>query len=85
MSSLKLLFLIAVLFNCKIMQFLLIGFHSVGKALKFTGWCHFSGLAYKANTRLFSASAYYRDNWINNAAIIVCVCWYGCQRCVCVS
>ncbi len=22
---------------------------------------------------LFSASAYYRDNWINNAAIIVCV------------
>ncbi len=23
---------------------------------------------------LFSASAYYRDNWINNAAIIVCVC-----------
>ncbi len=28
---------------------------------------------------LFSAPAYYRDNWINNAAIIVCVCWCGCQ------
>ncbi len=23
---------------------------------------------------LFSASAYYRDNWINNTAILVCVC-----------
>ncbi len=32
---------------------------------------------------LFSASVYYRDNWINNAAIIVCVCWYGCQSVVC--
>ncbi len=32
MSPLKLLFLIAVPFNCKMMQFLLIGFHSVGKA-----------------------------------------------------
>ncbi len=28
---------------------------------------------------LFSASVYYRDKWINNAAIIVCVC-----VCVCV-
>ncbi len=28
---------------------------------------------------LFSASASYRANWINNAAIIVWVCWYGCQ------
>ncbi len=49
MSPLKLLFLIAAAFNCKIMQFLLIGFHSVGKASKlnfllfffFTRWCHF--------------------------------------------
>ncbi len=32
---------------------------------------------------LFSASAYYRANWINNAAIIVWVCWYGCQSVVC--
>ncbi len=32
---------------------------------------------------LFSASAYYRANWINNAAIIVCVCWYECQSVVC--
>ncbi len=30
----------------------------------------------------FSASAYYRANWINNAAIIVCVL-YGCQSVVC--
>ncbi len=28
---------------------------------------------------LFSASAYYRANWINNSAIIV----YGCQSVVC--
>ncbi len=34
MSPLKLLFLIAVPFNCIMMQFLLIGFHSVGKASK---------------------------------------------------
>ncbi len=32
---------------------------------------------------MFSASGYYRDNWINNAAVIVCVCWYGCQSVVC--
>lgn len=45
----------------------------------------FSGLAYKANTSflLFSASAYYKANWINDAAIIVWVC--GCiNLCVCV-
>ncbi len=46
-NPLKLLFLIAMAFNCKMMQFLLIGFHSVGKAstfyclLFFTRWCHF--------------------------------------------
>ncbi len=37
---------------------------------------------------LFSFSAYYRADWINNAAIIVCMCWYGCQCvrvCVCVG
>ncbi len=32
---------------------------------------------------LLAAFAYYRANCINNAAIIQCVCWYGCQ-CVCV-
>ncbi len=39
----------------------------------------FSGLVYKSNTHLFlfSASAYYRENGINNAAVIVC------QRVVC--
>ncbi len=49
-----LLFLIAVPFNCKIMQFLLIGFHSVGKASKLNVFLPdgaiFSGLAYKVNT-----------------------------------
>ncbi len=49
----------------------------------------FSGLVYKGSIKqilalfLFSASAYYRANWINNAAIIVWVCWYGCQSVVC--
>ncbi len=54
-NPLKLLFLIAMAFNCKMTQFLLIAFHSVGKAstfyclLFFTRWCHFfSNLAYKA-------------------------------------
>ncbi len=37
----------------------------------------FSGLVYKANTHFITA------NWINNAAIIVWVCWYGCQSVVC--
>ncbi len=66
MSPLKLLFLIAVPFNCKSKQFLLIGFNSVGKALKccfvilqfFTRWCHFSGLVYKANTRFIPVFCY---------------------------
>jgi len=31
---------------------------------------------------LFSASAYYRANWINYAMIFVWVCWYGCQSVV---
>ncbi len=49
----------------------------------------FSGLVYKGSIKqilalfLFSASAYYRANWINNAAIIVWVCWYGCLSVVC--
>ncbi len=45
----------------------------------------FSGLVYKANTHFIPvyASAYYRDDWINNAVIIVWVCWYGCQSVVC--
>ncbi len=34
---------------------------------------------------LFSASAHYRANWINNAAIIVWVSWYVCQSVVCMS
>ncbi len=74
------------------MLFLLIGFHSVGKASKcifLPDGAIFSGLVYKGSIKqilalfLFSASAYYRDNWINNAAIIVCVCWYKCQSVVC--
>ncbi len=32
---------------------------------------------------LFSASAYYRANWTDNAVIIVWMCWYGCQSVVC--
>ncbi len=34
LKPIKMLFLITVPFNCKIMQIVLIGFHSVGKALK---------------------------------------------------
>ncbi len=59
-KNVLMLFLITVLFNCKTMQFLLISFHSVGKASK-PNFFHFffflrdgaifSGLAYKANTR----------------------------------
>ncbi len=91
-NPLKLLFLIAVPFNCKIMQFLLIGFHSVGKASKFyfllffTRWCYFFqvwSIKQILTLFLFSASEYYRANWINNAAIIVWVCWYRCQSVVC--
>ncbi len=70
------------------MQFLLIGFHSVGKGSNknfyqmvpfFQVWPIKQILA----LFLFSASAYYRANWINNAAIIVWMCWYGCQSVVC--
>ncbi len=56
MSPLKLIFLITVPFNCKMTQFLLIGFHSVGKASKcnfllfLPDGAIFSGLVYKANT-----------------------------------
>ncbi len=64
------------------MQFLLIGFHSVGKASIFfftfflPDGAIFSGSIKKILVLfLFSASAYYRANWINNAAIIVWVCW----------
>ncbi len=91
-NPLKLLFLIAVPFNCKMMQFLLIGFHSVGKALKFFFLLFFFqmvpffqvwSIKQILALFLFYASAYYRANWINNAAIIVWVCWYGCQSVVC--
>ncbi len=82
--------LITELFNYKMMQFLLIAFHSVGKAsnlnllLFLPDSAIFLSLVYKANTLfLFSASAYYRVNCINNAAIIVYVCWCGCQSVVC--
>ncbi len=52
--------------------------------LFFTRWCHFIQvwpINHMIALFLFSASAYYRDNWINNTAILVCVCvcWYGCQ------
>ncbi len=75
-NHLKLIFLIAVPFNCKIIKFLLIGFHSVSfKIIIFYQIVpFFSSLVYKSNTHLFlfSASAYYRENGINNAAVIVC-------------
>ncbi len=65
-------------FNCIIMQFLLIGFHSFGKASKFkfllffTRWCHFFQvwpLKQILALFLFSASAYHRAI---AAAINVC-------------
>ncbi len=71
MSPLKLIFLITAPHNCKILLFLLICFHSVGKALKLyilPDGAIFSGLVYKGSTKkilalfLFSASAYYRAN-----------------------
>ncbi len=74
------------------MQFLLIGFHSVGKASKLLFFTIFYQMvqffqvwSIKQILALFqfSASAYYRANWINNAAIIVWVCWYRCQSVVC--
>ncbi len=64
------------------MQFLLISIHSVGKASKFNilpNGAIFSVLVYKGSIKPilalfpFSSSAYYRANWINNAAIIVWV------------
>ncbi len=94
-NPLKLIFLITVLFNCKMMQFLLIGFHSVGKASKlnfllfFTRFCQVWSIKQILALLLFSASGYYRVNWINNADIIVCVCvgmdvrvWFVCVVCV---
>ncbi len=73
------------------MKFLLICFHSVGKVLKydflkilpdgaiFQVWPIRQTLA----LFLFSASANYRANCINNPAIIVRGGWYGCQSVVC--
>ncbi len=79
------------------MQYLLIGFHSVGKASKINFFTIFYqmvpffqvwSIKQILTLYLFSASAYYRDNWINNAAIIVCVLvWMsecGLYVCVCV-
>ncbi len=49
----------------------------------------FSDFVYKGSIKqildlfLFSTYAYYRANWINNAAIIVWVCWYRCPSVVC--
>ncbi len=70
------------------MPFLLIGFHSVGKALKLffyqmVPFVQVWSIKQILALFLFSASAYYRASWINNAAIIVWVCWYGCQSVVC--
>ncbi len=77
------------------MQFLLIGFHSVGKASKFNFYYFlpdgaiFSGLVYKGSIKqilvLFMFSAYFRANWINNAAIIVCVCVFLSTMDLCVT
>ncbi len=73
-------------------QFLLIGFHSVGKVSIYIYiyiYCFFFvkffnqmlpffrfGLYNKCALFLFSPFASYRANWINNAAIIVWVCCY---------
>ncbi len=65
-------------------QFLLIGFHSVGKVSIYFFVLFFNqmlpffrfGLYSKCALFLFSPFANYRANWINNAAIIVWVCWY---------
>ncbi len=68
-NPLKPLFFIAVPFNCKLMQFLLIGFHSIGKASKYNflpDGVIFSGLVYKGSIKqilaFFLCSAYYRAN-----------------------
>ncbi len=61
------------------MQFLLIGFHSVVKALKLSflpDGAIFSGLVYKGSIKQILE---------NNTAIIGCVCWYRCQSVVCMS
>ncbi len=69
LNPLKPQFFIAVPFNCKIRQFLLIGFHSVGKASKlkrFTRWCYFFqvwSIKQILTLFLFSASTYHRANW----------------------
>ncbi len=88
MSPLKLIFLITVPFNCKMTQFLLIGFHSVTIFYQMVPFFQVWSIKQILALFLFSASAYYRDNWINNAAIwmsecglyVLCVC-----VCVCVK
>ncbi len=81
----------AVSFNCKIMQFLLICFILLARLQNCTNFLPdgaiFSSLVYIKQILtlfLFSASAYYIANWINKAAIVVWVCWYGCQSVVCI-
>ncbi len=75
------------------MQFWLIGFHFVGKASAFNFFTifyqmvplfHFWSIKQILALFPFSASAYYRANWINNAAIIVCVLVLIYCVCVCV-
>ncbi len=77
------------------MNFLLIGFHSVGKASIINvspDGVVFSGLVYKANAHFIPVFCFCIFNWINNAVMIVWVRWYGSQsvfvcvikHCVCV-
>ncbi len=65
-----------------------IGFPSVGKALKLNSLQFFYqmvpffqvwSIKQILTFFLFSASEYYRANWINNAAIIVCVHVCSCN------
>ncbi len=69
------------------MQFLLIGFHSVGKASKLIflpDGAIFSGLVYKGSIKQILALFLFSIGQLeNNTAIIVWVCWYGCQSVVC--
>ncbi len=65
------------MFNCTIMQFLLTGFRSCLQGVEIIILFDYflpDGAAFfrfGQNSGFISASAYYRADWINNAAIIV--------------
>jgi len=78
-------------FNYKMIQSLLRGFHSVGKASKITFLLFFNqmmpffqvwSIKQILELLLFSALAHYTASRINYATIFVWVCWYGCQSVV---